>query len=626
MSSNNDRGSSSSNKQFLAVILFLIFISVAIFAASKLNSNPGIASFSPYGGTTSSTSNSNVVGQASSKSNIPKTGKTSNSQVPNSKPVKVVTSNKPSKKPTTASKDKNYVPVSSFITELASNKIYVGSSTTVKVTINPSNATDKGMTFSSSNTKVATVNSKGVVTGMGAGTCTITIKLNGGGMSQVTVQVINPPAPSTSNSNPSPSTNSNTPKPSNSNTPTVVHVSSVKLSQTSLSLSLGGSSTLTATISPSNAANKSVTWLTSNASVATVSNGVVSAKGAGTAIITVRTADGNKEAKCTITVVAKNGWYEEGGKRYYYRDGVKVKDTYVDYVYLDSTGAAKAKVGSFSATLYGAKAWANQQLNVRSSDKQSASKVGTVPEGGKMTILSADNTSTKYIKIKYGSTTGYVYSDYIYINLPDIVPDAIYEITNANSSIFKSADVNIPNVTGKNLYGFKKAYNEKISKTTYYAPLLYPVAKEFQKAYNNAVNKGYNLKVYDSYRPYSVTTMVNSNFKTLYNNNKTVKNKVDYDSNGVKWGTSWFLANGVSNHNRGIALDITITDRNGNELKAQSAMHTLDTRSLRKYNNSVANTLSSIMTSAGFETLNSEWWHFEETNYKSSKYTSFKLS
>ena len=107
-----------------------------------------------------------------------------------------------------------------------------------------------------------------------------------------------------------------------------------------------------------------------------------------------------------------------------------------------------------------------------------------------MTILSAMDGKTKYIKMKYGNTTGYVYSDYIMINLPDVIPDMYYEITNADSSIFKSAGYSISGVTGKNLYGFKKKYNSKIGKETYYAPLLFPVAKQLQKAYDNAVKQG----------------------------------------------------------------------------------------------------------------------------------------
>lgn len=322
----------------------------------------------------------------------------------------------------------------------------------------------------------------------------------------------------------------------------------------------------------------------------------------------------------------KNGWYEIGNKKYYYKNNVLVKNTYVDYIYLDSNGVAQKKIGNFSATLYGAVAWANQDLNIRAKATQNSKKIGTVDAGGKMTILSSENSSTKYIKIKYNNQVGYVYSNFIYINLPDVIPDMIYSISNADKSIYKTSGKSIPNVTGVNLYGFTKKYNKKIGKTTYYAPLLYPVAKQLQKAYNTAISQGYNLKIYDTYRPYDVSVKINKEFKSLYNSNKTVKKGIDYDKDGSYWGTGWFLANSISLHNRGVAIDLALTDSRGNELSAQTPMHTLDTRSVRKYNNSTANKLSKIMTSVGFETLDSEWWHFQENNYKKSVANSFKLS
>ncbi len=87
-----------------------------------------------------------------------------------------------------------------------------------------------------------------------------------------------------------------------------VKATSVKLNKTSLSLNTGATSTLTATVS-STATNKKVTWTSSNSSVATVdSTGKVTAKKAGTATITCKTADGsNKSATCKVTVAtAKN--------------------------------------------------------------------------------------------------------------------------------------------------------------------------------------------------------------------------------------------------------------------------------------------------------------------------------
>lgn len=81
-----------------------------------------------------------------------------------------------------------------------------------------------------------------------------------------------------------------------------VSVTSVKLDQTSLSLTVGGTGTLNATVQPDNATNKAVTWSSSNETVATVENGVITAVGAGTADITVTTQDGQKTAVCAVTV------------------------------------------------------------------------------------------------------------------------------------------------------------------------------------------------------------------------------------------------------------------------------------------------------------------------------------
>lgn len=83
-----------------------------------------------------------------------------------------------------------------------------------------------------------------------------------------------------------------------------VSVTGVSLDKTSLSLNLNETAQLTATVSPSNATDKSVSWTSSDTSVATVSSsGLVTAKAAGSATITVTTNDGGKTATCAVTVV-----------------------------------------------------------------------------------------------------------------------------------------------------------------------------------------------------------------------------------------------------------------------------------------------------------------------------------
>ena len=145
---------------------------------------------------------------------------------------------------------------------------------TVKLSANvmPSNATNKAVTWSSRNTSVATVSSDGTVKAVGYGTTVITAKTVNGLTSNCTVTV-NP-----------------------------IAVTGVKLNKTSLSFTgTGSSQNLTATVSPSNATNKTLTWSSSNTSVATVSNGVVKAVGFGTATITAKSNNG-KTASCSVTV------------------------------------------------------------------------------------------------------------------------------------------------------------------------------------------------------------------------------------------------------------------------------------------------------------------------------------
>lgn len=92
----------------------------------------------------------------------------------------------------------------------------------------------------------------------------------------------------------------NTNKP-NDDKPSTIAVTSVRVSQTSLNLKVGQNLTLTATVNPSNATNKTISWSSNNNSVATVdANGKVIGRGAGTA--TIKVTAGGQTATCTVTV------------------------------------------------------------------------------------------------------------------------------------------------------------------------------------------------------------------------------------------------------------------------------------------------------------------------------------
>jgi uncharacterized protein YjdB len=144
--------------------------------------------------------------------------------------------------------------------------------------IQPANADEQGVTWESSDPAVATVSSAGLVTAVGAGTATITATADGNSGQAASCAVTVTAAP-------------------------VIQVTGVSLSDAAKTLTRTESYQLTAGVEPANASNQSVTWTTSDPSVATVSpTGLVTAVGAGTATITVETADGSFLDDCLITV------------------------------------------------------------------------------------------------------------------------------------------------------------------------------------------------------------------------------------------------------------------------------------------------------------------------------------
>jgi len=165
------------------------------------------------------------------------------------------------------------ISVSGVSLNKSSTSLFVGNTETLSATVTPSDAANKNVTWNSSNSTIATVSADGLVTGISVGTAVITATtVDGGKTASCTVTVGNVP------------------------------VSGVSLNKSSTSLFVGDTETLTAAIAPADAANKNVSWSSNNTAVAAVSGGVVSAVAAGTAVITVTTADGGKTAVCTVTV------------------------------------------------------------------------------------------------------------------------------------------------------------------------------------------------------------------------------------------------------------------------------------------------------------------------------------
>ena len=166
--------------------------------------------------------------------------------------------------------------------KLASTSATITKGKTYKLsyTIAPSNAGNKSLNFTSNNTAVATVSPTGVITGKSAGTATITCKAKDGSGKTATFKItVQNPA---------------------------VKVTKLTLNRKNATILKGKTLQLSATVKPTNATNKGVTWKSSNTRIATVSSsGKVTAKAAGTVTITCIAKDGSgKKATCKIQVVA----------------------------------------------------------------------------------------------------------------------------------------------------------------------------------------------------------------------------------------------------------------------------------------------------------------------------------
>ncbi len=166
------------------------------------------------------------------------------------------------------------VEVTGITLDRTTGSISVGETLTLTATIEPANATD-AVLWESSDDTIATVED-GVVTGVKAGTAIITAEAGSKKATctvTVTAAAVVPPA----------------------------GVTGITLDKTSATLARGKTLMLTATVTPANAVNKTVSWSSSNPQIATVTNaGAVKGIKAGTAVITAEA--GGKKAVCTVKV------------------------------------------------------------------------------------------------------------------------------------------------------------------------------------------------------------------------------------------------------------------------------------------------------------------------------------
>lgn len=259
---------------------------------------------------------------------------------------------------------------------------------------------------------------------------------------------------------------------------------------------------LKATISKS-LANKKVVWSSNNKyKVSVDQNGKITAKAAGTATITAKASNG-KIATCKVKVVLNTNKNHNGR----FNEHVKYSTVW---------------------PICNKDIYSNSNLNQKIGNINALTECIIVETNG---VSNADYFKFK-IKTADGKKVGWVDTENLLINLPDVRSDIIYNISNATTNtLFKigSEDKNIsqvkaktqytkgsvklPDITGKKIYTYDsydtnrndgKVWNSKLEKAEFVCPVLYKFALKVGEAQNIAVQNGYYLKIYDGYRPQNV--------------------------------------------------------------------------------------------------------------------------
>ena len=267
--------------------------------------------------------------------------------------------------------------------------------------------------------------------------------------------------------------------------------------------------------------------------------------------------------------------------------------------------------------------------------------VEVIKPGTAFTILNGTNESYFKVELLDGKV-GYVPKAYTMINLPDIIPSIVYYPSNSISSMFRSNQTEISDLTGNKLYNVK-AFNARFNEVQYVMPVLYSMAIKIQAAQNEALANGDSLKIYETFRPAETQSEVATKLSKLMYSNMDVYRAI----NTAPWSQDWFIASCSSNHQKGRAMDCSLVKvletetrqfrkatysvvTSYEEYTMPSAMHELSpaaatftcgvsktawqyaTLSDGMLASEGAQRLQKYCTSNGLTPLASEWWHFDD--------------
>ncbi|MCL2187250.1 MAG: SH3 domain-containing protein [Defluviitaleaceae bacterium] len=290
----------------------------------------------------------------------------------------------------------------------------------------------------------------------------------------------------------------------------------------------------------------------------------------------------------------------------------------------------------------GATGWVAATSPLRDAPAGGGSQIVSLPPGSVFTILDAQ-AEWWYVRLP-NETTGWVDHRRCFINLPDVLPSVIFDIINARDAEFRSSGFDLPNITGEVLYS-AYGFNYRLGRYEYIVPGMYTMARALHNVQQLALSNNETLIVYEVFRPHSTQQAVVTAMNQLMNAQPLVGNAIRDSA----WTLTWFISTGVSNHQRGGAVDATLARIRDSEIhqtgdyafihitqfdriNAGTRIHELSPSaaivntprgiSAQQVLGGNVEMTGAAMTggivrmqwyfaNAGFNPLASEWWHFD---------------
>ncbi len=259
-------------------------------------------------------------------------------------------------------------------------------------------------------------------------------------------------------------------------------------------------------------------------------------------------------------------------------------------------------------------------LNLRAEPDLESAVVGRIHFEDRIQVIGPEND--QFVKALYEGRVCYCYSNYLvpadqelYGYMPkkfeyqrDSKGNIVYESDGVTPVTLKSELIDIrlviPDVEIYQIFGTDKNFTGQVLYERPVPVLQTATAKKLAAAARRFAQDGYRIKIYDCYRPKSVQYF-------LYD---IVQNSA-YIANPY---------NSASNHNRAAAVDMTLIGPDGKELEFPTPMHTFTKivyRSSRdqwtEEQRRNVDYMTNVMLESGFKLINTEWWHFSDTDYLS---------